>query len=92
MAGSSIDTHHLASQQRDCLSLGVFGTVLGFVWYYEGVKALVRRTAVFNNLVPVFGVALSAVMLHEAILISMVIGGSLVMLGVTITNRSLTSN
>ena len=27
------------------------------------------RTAVFNNLVPVFGVALSAVMLHEAILI-----------------------
>ncbi|TXI95500.1 MAG: DMT family transporter [Burkholderiaceae bacterium] len=71
--------------------LGVFGTVLGFVWYYEGVKALgPARTAVFNNLVPVFGVALSAVMLHEAILISMVLGGLLVMLGVTITNRTLT--
>lgn len=68
--------------------LGIFGTVIGFVWYYEGVKAIgATRTAVFNNLVPVFGISFGALFLHEAILISMVIGGCLVILGVSLTNR-----
>ena len=68
--------------------LGIFGTVIGFVWYYEGVKAIRPvRTAVFNKLLPVFGVGLSALMLGEPILISMVIGGLLVITGVMITNR-----
>ena len=48
------------------LYLGVFGTVIGFVWYNEGIKAIgPARTAVFTNLVPVFAVALGALMLHE---------------------------
>jgi drug/metabolite transporter (DMT)-like permease len=68
--------------------LGAFGTVIGFIWYYEGVKAIgPARTAVFNNLVPVFGIAMGAVLLHEPILISMVVGGALVIAGVTLTNR-----
>ncbi|GGC86194.1 membrane protein [Undibacterium terreum] len=68
--------------------LGACGTVIGFVWYYEGVKALgPARTAVFNNLVPVFGISFGAVMLGEPILASMVIGGLLVIAGVTLTNR-----
>lgn len=68
--------------------LGVFGTVLGFVWYYEGVKAIgPSRASVFNNLVPVFGVTLGALLLGEPILVSMVVGGLLVVGGVTLTNR-----
>ena len=68
--------------------LGAFGTVIGFVWYYEGVKAIgPSRTAVFNNLVPAFGVVLAALLLGEPILASMVIGGALAILGVSITNR-----
>lgn len=68
--------------------LGVFGTVIGFVWYYQGVKAIgPARTAVFNNLVPVFGILLAAVVLSEPILLSMIVGGALVIAGVTITNR-----
>ncbi|MEB0138952.1 DMT family transporter [Undibacterium sp. CCC2.1] len=68
--------------------LGIFGTVLGFVWYYEGVKAIgPSRTAVFNNLVPVFGISFAAVLLGEPILISMLIGGALVIGGVALTNR-----
>lgn len=68
--------------------LGAFGTVLGFVWYYEGVKAIgASRTAVFNNLVPVFGVSLAALLLGEQVLASMVAGGVLVAAGVTLTNR-----
>jgi drug/metabolite transporter (DMT)-like permease len=68
--------------------LGAFGTVIGFVWYYEGVKAIgPSRTAVFNNLVPAFGIVLAAVLLGEPILISMVAGGVLAVIGVTLTNR-----
>lgn len=70
------------------LYLGVFGTVIGFIWYNEGIKAIgPARTAVFTNLVPVFGIALGALMLHESILISMVLGGVLVIAGVSLTNR-----
>lgn len=68
--------------------LGAFGTVIGFIWYYEGVKAIgPSRTAVFNNLVPVFGIALSALLLREPVLLSMLAGGALVIAGVTLTNR-----
>jgi drug/metabolite transporter (DMT)-like permease len=68
--------------------LAIFGTVIAFVWYYEGVKTIgPARTAVFNNLVPVFGILFGALLLHEPILISMIIGGALVIIGVTLTNR-----
>ncbi|MDO8650812.1 MAG: DMT family transporter [Undibacterium sp.] len=68
--------------------LGAFGTVIGFVWYYEGVKRIgPTRTAVFNNLVPVFGISFGALLLGEPILASMVIGGLLVIAGVSLTNR-----
>lgn len=68
--------------------LGVFGTVVGFVWYYQGVKAIgPARTAVFNNLVPVFGIVLAALLLAEPVLLSMIVGGALVIGGVTVTNR-----
>ena len=85
-----LDTAKLTWQVLSAIAfLGVFGTVIGFVWYYEGVKAIgPARTAVFNNLVPVFGVSLSALLLNEAILISMVLGGLLVIAGVSLTNRT----
>jgi drug/metabolite transporter (DMT)-like permease len=67
---------------------GTFGTVIAFVWYYEGVKTIgPSRTAIFNNLVPVFGIALAAILLHEPVLLSMIIGGALVIVGVFLTNR-----
>ncbi|WP_255757291.1 DMT family transporter [Massilia sp. erpn] len=67
--------------------LGAFGTVFGFIWWYEGVKAIgASRAAVFNNLVPVFGVSLAALVLGEPVLASMVAGGVLVAAGVTLTN------
>lgn len=69
--------------------LGVFGTVIGFIWYYQGVKQLgAAQAAVFNNLVPVFGILLGAVLLSEPVLVSMIVGGVLVIVGVALTNRS----
>lgn len=70
------------------LYLGAFGTVLGFVWYGQGVKAIgPARTVVFNNLVPVFGVGLASLVLGESLSVSMGVGGTLSVLGVMLTNR-----
>ena len=68
--------------------LGAIGTVVGFVWYYEGIRAVgPSRTAVFTNLVPAFGVLLAALTLGEDILLSMLIGGGVSVIGVMLTNR-----
>jgi len=68
--------------------LGAFGTVLAFIWYYQGIQTVgPSRTAIFTNLVPAFGVLFSAVILSEPILISMVIGGLIAVLGVSLVNK-----
>ena len=46
------------------------------------------RTAIFINLVPVFGVTLAAAVLGEPILASMAVGGAMVIAGVALTNRA----
>lgn len=67
--------------------LGVAGTVIGFIWYYEGVKIIgPSRASIFNNLVPVCGVTLGSILLGEPILMSMLIGGVLAIIGVVMTN------
>jgi drug/metabolite transporter (DMT)-like permease len=68
--------------------LGAFGTVLAFIWYYQGIRAVgPSRTAIFTNLVPAFGVLFSAVLLGEPILISMVVGGLIAGLGVSLVSK-----
>ena len=70
------------------LYLGAIGTVVGFIWYYQGIRAVgPSRTAIFTNLVPAFGVLLGALLLGESILASMLIGGALSAIGVSLTNR-----
>ena len=67
--------------------LGLLGTVLGFVWYAEGIRTLgTARTAIFNNLVPVFGVLLSVLLLREQIQWPVAAGGAVVVLGVAVIN------
>ncbi len=40
--------------------LGLFGTVIGFVWYYEGIRQIgPMRAALFINFVPVSAIALA---------------------------------
>jgi drug/metabolite transporter (DMT)-like permease len=69
------------------LYLGLLGTVLGFSWYYEGIKALgAPQAAIFINLVPVFAVSFGVVLLREPFSVAMAIGGGLVALGVVGVN------
>ena len=70
------------------LYLGFFGTVLGFFWYYEGIRAIgPSRASVFINFVPVSGVFFGWLMLDEAVNLSLLAGAALVISGVYLTNR-----
>jgi drug/metabolite transporter (DMT)-like permease len=65
------------------LYLGILGTAVAFVWYYTSIKRLgASVTAIFTNLVPVFGVAISVLVLGESLLVSMLIGGAVAIAGV----------
>jgi drug/metabolite transporter (DMT)-like permease len=71
------------------LYLGAGGTALAFVWYADGIKVLgPARTAVFNNLVPVFGVLLGALLLAEPLTPSLLWGGLITVAGVSLANWS----
>lgn len=68
--------------------LGIFGTVLGFVWYYEGVRELgPSRASIFINFVPVFAILLAFLILGEPVTRSLILGGGFVLVGVYLTNR-----
>jgi len=71
------------------LYLGVFGTVVGFVWYYEGIRALgPTKAGQFINFVPVSAVILGFLILGETITSSLVLGAAFVVTGVYLTNAS----
>jgi drug/metabolite transporter (DMT)-like permease len=66
----------------------VFGTVLPFLWFYEGVKALgAARAAQFINLVPPLAVAESVLILGEPMTPALYVGAGLVVAGLYLTNR-----
>jgi drug/metabolite transporter (DMT)-like permease len=68
--------------------LVVFGTVIPFLWFYEGVKALgAARAAQFINLVPPLAVAESMLILAEPFSPALFVGGALVVGGLYLTNR-----
>ncbi|WP_366913633.1 DMT family transporter [Rhodoferax sp.] len=68
--------------------LGVLGTAVAFVWYYEGITKLgAARTVVFNNLVPIFGVLLGWLLLDESVSASVIFGGGMAVLGIFLVNR-----
>ena len=68
--------------------LGICGSVLGFVWYYEGIKAIGPvKTSAFNNLIPIFAMLLSVVLLGETIHGYMIYGSAMVIGGVYLINK-----
>lgn len=68
--------------------LGIFGTVVGFVWYYEGIKQIgPTKASLFINFVPVSAVILAFMILDEPITLSLFIGTILVCAGVYLTNK-----
>ncbi len=69
--------------------MGVFGTVIAFLWYSEGIRKLgTIRTGIFTNLVPTTAVLIGVFGFGEPLTTSIVIGGTLVISGVLCTNLS----
>nr|WP_319395434.1 DMT family transporter [uncultured Desulfobacter sp.] len=67
--------------------LGFFGTVLGFYWYYQGIKAIgPAKSSVFINFVPVSALILSYLILDESVTKEILAGACLVVTGVYTTN------
>jgi drug/metabolite transporter (DMT)-like permease len=68
--------------------LGFFGTVLGFVWFYEGINQIgPTRAGLFINFVPISAILLAFLILGESLTLSLLIGTLLVFTGVYLTNR-----
>jgi len=73
-----------------CLAyLGVFGTVFGFVWFYEGIQRIgATRAGLFINFVPLCAVIIAHFTLGEVLSASLLTGAALVTAGVWLTNRA----
>ena len=68
--------------------LGFFGTVLGFVWFYEGINQIgPTKAGLFINFVPISAILLAFLILGEPLTLSLLIGTLLVSAGVYLTNR-----
>ena len=69
--------------------MGVFGTVIAFLWYSEGIRKLgTTRTGIFTNLVPTTAVLIGVFGFGEPFTTSIALGGTLVIGGVLCTNLS----
>jgi drug/metabolite transporter (DMT)-like permease len=69
--------------------LGLMGTVLAFILYYQGIKSIgPSKTAIFINLVPIWAMTLSTFVLGERITLPLVLGAAMVIGGVFMTSRS----
>jgi len=73
-----------------CISyLGIFGTVIGFVWYYQGVERIgPTKAGLFMNFVPISAILCAFFILRESITLSLAAGAVLVISGVYLTNRT----
>lgn len=71
--------------------LGLFGTTLGFTWFSAAVQEIgAQRASIFINLVPVAAVLQGALLLGERLDLSALVGGTLVICGVLLTQRPTT--
>jgi drug/metabolite transporter (DMT)-like permease len=69
------------------LYMGIFVTVLGFLFYFLGIKNLgASKAAVFISLVPVFGSLFSILLLSEPFYPTFLIGLILVIIGIFVIN------
>jgi len=64
----------------------LFGFVFGYIiWYYSVKKVGNAKTAIYNNLTPVFTVIFAAVLLQEKVYPVQIIGAAIILSGVYLT-------
>jgi len=79
-----------APQWLSLIYLGVFGSALAYIGYYDGIRKIgATRSGVFIALNPLTAVVLGALLLGEQLTLSMYLGGGLVLVGIYLCNKPL---
>lgn len=89
-----LSTEALASldpgQFFSLLYLGVLGSALAYIWYYDGIRKIgATRSGVFIALNPLTAVILGALLLGEQLTLPMCVGGGLILGGLYLCNKPL---
>ena len=72
------------------LYLGVFGSALAYIGYYDGIRRIgATRAGVFIALNPLTAVICGALLLGEQLTLPMVLGGAAILLGIYLCNKPL---
>ena len=82
---------HLGAQQwLSLLYLGVLGSALAYIGYYDGIRKIgATRSGVFIALNPLTAVILGALLLDEPLTLAMCLGGGLILAGIFLCNKPL---
>ncbi|WP_421546747.1 DMT family transporter [Pseudomonas sp. QD4] len=79
-----------AVQGLSLLYLGLMGSALAYIWYYDGLRQIgATRSGVFIALNPLTAVILGALLLGEQLTLSMGLGAALILLGIYQCNKPL---
>lgn len=94
LARGEFDLHAIArldlSQGLSLLYLGVLGSALAYIWYYDGLRRIgATRSGVFIALNPLTAVLLGALLLGEQLSLLMGLGGVLILGGIYQCNKPL---
>ncbi|MGH8375146.1 MAG: DMT family transporter [Pseudomonas sp.] len=89
--GSVAVIAHLGAQQwLSLLYLGVLGSALAYIGYYDGIRKIgATRSGVFIALNPLTAVILGALLLDEPLTLAMCLGGGLILMGIFLCNKPL---
>lgn len=70
--------------------LGIFASVLAFVWWYQGIRDFgASGAATFYNLIPLYSLIISSLYLGESVYAYHIIGGLLIIVGILVSSLSL---
>ncbi|AXK57466.1 DMT family transporter [Pseudomonas protegens] len=94
LARGEFDLHAIVrldlSQGLSLLYLGVLGSALAYIWYYDGLRRIgATRSGVFIALNPLTAVLLGALLLGEQLSLVMGMGGVLILGGIYQCNKPL---
>lgn len=79
-----------AQQWLSLLYLGVLGSALAYIGYYDGIRKIgATRSGVFIALNPLTAVILGALLLDEPLTLAMYLGGGLILAGIFLCNKPL---
>lgn len=76
-----------AGEMFSLLYLGVVGSAVAYIWYYDGIQKIgVARAGVFIALNPLAAVLLGAALLGEQMTLATLLGGALIIIGIVAEN------